>query len=89
MNENMGLQEVNDEDEEECVEAPVDDVEDDVPMADEWVNFTYEIFWQVFECRPVAECRRCFGNVEDVHELMIDEVFEVENYASGTPPGFL
>ena len=37
MNENMGLQEVNDEDEEECVEAPVDDVEDDVPMADERV----------------------------------------------------
>ena len=34
-----------DEDEEECVEAPVDDVEDDVPMADEWVNFTYEVFW--------------------------------------------
>ena len=37
MNENMGLQEVNDEDEEECVEAPVDDVEDDVPMVDERV----------------------------------------------------
>ena len=37
MNENMKLQEVNDEDEEECVEAPVDDVEDDVPMANEWV----------------------------------------------------
>ena len=31
------LHEVNDENEEEGVEAPVDDVEDDVPMADEWV----------------------------------------------------
>ena len=27
----------NDEDEEKCIEAPVDDVEDDVPMADDWV----------------------------------------------------
>ena len=41
----MELNEVDDENEEECVEAPVDDVEDDVPMADEWVNFTYEVFW--------------------------------------------
>ena len=31
------LHEVNDENEEERVEAPVDDVEDDVPMADEGV----------------------------------------------------
>ena len=85
----MELNEGDDENEKDCVEATVDDVEDDVPMADDWVNFAYEIFWQVFECRPVAECRRCFGNVEDVHELMIDEVFEMESYASGTPPGFL
>ena len=37
--------EVDYENEEKCIEAPVEDVEDDVPMADEWVNFTYEIFW--------------------------------------------
>ena len=50
MNENMELQEVNDEDEEECVEAPVDDVEDDVPMANEWVEVAYEILGQVLNC---------------------------------------
>ena len=83
------LHEVNDENEEEGVEAPVDDVEDDVPMADDWVKFAYEILWQVFECRPVAECWRFFGNAEDAHELMMDEVVEMGNYASGTPPGFL
>ena len=85
----MELNEGDDENERDRVEATVDDVEDDVPMADDWVNFAYEIFWQVFECRPVAECWRFFGNVEDVHELMMDEVLGVENYASGTPPGFL
>ena len=85
----MELNEGDDENEKDCVEATVDDVEDDVPMGDDWVNFAYEIFWQVFECRPVAECWRGFGNVEYFHELMMDEVFEMANYASGTPPGFL
>ena len=37
MDADVDLHEVNDENEEERVEAPVDDVEDDVPMADEWV----------------------------------------------------
>ena len=37
MNAKIDLHEVNDENEEERVEAPVDDVEDDVPMADEGV----------------------------------------------------
>ena len=37
MNAKIDLHEVNDENEEERVEAPVDDVENDVPMTNEWV----------------------------------------------------
>ena len=37
MDADVDLHEVNDENEEESVEAPVDDVEDDVPIANEWV----------------------------------------------------
>ena len=70
--------EVDYENEEKRIEAPVEDVDDDVPMADEWVNFTYEVFWQVFECGPVAECRWSIWNVEDVHELMMVEDFGAE-----------
>ena len=36
--------EVEYENEEKRIEAPVEDVDGDVPMADEWVNFTYEVF---------------------------------------------
>ena len=37
--------EVDYEDEEKCIETPVENLDDDVPMANEWVNFTYEVFW--------------------------------------------
>ena len=39
------LNEVDNEDEENRIETPVEDVDGDIPMSDEWVNFTYEIFW--------------------------------------------
>ena len=37
--------EVDYENEEKRIETPVEDVDGDVPMSDEWVNFTYEVFW--------------------------------------------
>ena len=63
----MNLNEVDNEDEQSCVETPMDDVDGDIPMTDEWVDFTYEVFWYVFKCRPVAGCRWTIWNVEDVH----------------------
>ena len=38
------LNEVDDENEENGIETPVEDVDGDIPMSDEWVDFTYEIF---------------------------------------------
>ena len=37
------LNEVDDENEQNCVETPVENVDGDIPMTDEWVNFTYEV----------------------------------------------
>ena len=40
----MSLIEDDNEDEQSCVETPMDDVDmmnDDIPMTDEWVYFTY------------------------------------------------
>ena len=51
----------------------MDDVDGDIPMTDEWVDFTYEVFWYVFKCRPVAGCRWSIWNVEDVHGLVMGE----------------
>ena len=51
------LNEVDDENEQNCIEAPVENVDGDIPMTDEWVDFTYEVFWYVFKCGPVAGCR--------------------------------
>ena len=39
------LNEVDDENEQNCVETPVENVDGDIPMTDEWVNLTYEVFW--------------------------------------------
>ena len=46
---------------------------DDIPMTDEWVDFTYEVFWYVLNCGPVAGCRWSIWNVEDVHGLVMGE----------------
>ena len=51
----------------------MDDVDGDIPMTDEWVDFTYEVIWYVFKCRPVAGCRWTIWNVEDVHGLVMGE----------------
>ena len=51
----------------------MDNVDGDIPMTDEWVDFTYEVFWYVFKCRPVAGCRWSIWNVEDVHGLVMGE----------------
>ena len=69
----MNLNEVDNEDEQSCVETPMDDVDGDIPMTDEWVDFTYEVIWYVFKCRPVAGCRWSIWNVEDVHGLVMGE----------------
>ena len=66
----------------------MENVDGDIPMPDDWVNFTYEVFWQVSKCRPVAECRWSIWDVEDVHGLVMGEDLG-DGYASGTPPGFL
>ena len=66
----MSLIEDDNEDEQSCVETPMDDVDmmnDDIPMTDEWVDFTYEVIWYIFKCRPVAGCRWTIWNVEEVH----------------------
>ena len=54
----------------------MDNVDGDIPMTDEWVDFTYEVFWYVFKCRPVAGCRWSIWNVEDVHGLVMGESLE-------------
>ena len=69
----MNLNEVDNEDEQSCVETPVDNVDGDIPMTDEWVDFTYEVFWYVFKCGPVAGCRWSIWDVEDVHGLVMGE----------------
>ena len=49
----MNLIEDDNEDEQSCVETPMDDVDmmnDDIPMTDEWVDFTYEVIWYIFKC---------------------------------------
>ena len=51
----------------------MENVDGDIPMTDEWVDFTYEVFWYVFKCRPVAGCRWSIWNVEDVHGLVMGE----------------
>ena len=66
----LNLIEDDNEDEQSCVETPMDDVDmmnDDIPMTDEWVDFTYEVIWYVSKCRPVAGCRWTIWNVEEVH----------------------
>ena len=51
----------------------MDNVDGDIPMTDEWVDFTYEVFWYVFKCGPVAGCRWSIWDVEDVHGLVMGE----------------
>ena len=49
----MNLIEDDNEDEQSCVETPMDDVDmmnDDIPMTDEWVDFTYEVIWYILKC---------------------------------------
>ena len=49
----MNLIEDDNEDEQSCVETPMDDVDmmnDDIPMMDERVDFTYEVIWYIFKC---------------------------------------
>ena len=45
----------------------MDNVDGDIPMTDEWVDFTYEVIWYVSKCRPVARRRWTIWNVEEVH----------------------
>ena len=54
----------------------MDNVDGDIPMTDEWVDFAYEVFWYVLKCRPVAGCRWSIWNVEDVHGLVMGEGLE-------------
>ena len=63
----VNLNEIDNEDEQSCVETPMDNVDGDIPMTDEWVDFTYEVIWYVSKCRPVAGCRWTIWNVEEVH----------------------
>ena len=51
----------------------MENVDGDIPMTDEWVDFTYEVFWDVFKCGPVAGCRWSIWDVEDVHGLVMGE----------------
>ena len=51
----------------------MDNVDGYIPMSDEWVDFTYEVFWYVFNCGPVAGCRWSIWDVEDVHGLVMGE----------------
>ena len=41
---------VNDEDEQECVETPMDEIEYDIPVPNEWVKLAFEVIRQIGEC---------------------------------------
>ena len=46
----VNLNEIDNEDEQSCVETPMDNMDGDIPMTDEWVDFTYEVIWYIFQC---------------------------------------
>ena len=45
----VGLQVLNDENEQECVETPMDEIEYEDPVTNEWVKLAFEVIRQIGE----------------------------------------